>query len=324
MAAERFLSIIVPNYNGEKLVKEFFPSVLAAAAAYPGPREVIFADDCSTDGSVKLACELGERYGFVEIAVRQANGGFSKTCNFGASVANGDIFFFLNNDVSLEPDYFADCLKYFGEEELFALAPAGYSYATRKQIDGVKTVLWESGYPRFTKNVLNAALTPAMKHPPRSFGVQGSYFFVDADKFRRLGGFDEIYSPYIFEETDLCYRALKRGWTILYGPEFKGYHRTGSSINSKTSRKVKIIAARNRLIFIWKNIHSWKLMSSHLLFLGLGLLTLDIVKWSAFTNALSLLPEILKRRRSEKTASVVTDSDILKACSAYIRGAKRK
>lgn len=324
MPPERYLSVIIPNYNGERLVKEFFPSVLAAVAAYPGPKEIIFADDCSSDGSVKLASELAEKYGFVKTAVSAANGGFSRTCNLGAGLASGDILFFLNNDVSLEPGYFASFSGYFAGEDVFALSPAGYRYSNREQIDGIKTVFWRGGYPRFTRNILNAEIArPDPRGPLLSFGVQGSYFFADAAKFRLLGGFDELYSPYIFEETDLCYRALKRGWTILYGPEFKGFHRVGASINSRTSRPTKIISDRNRLIFVWKNIHSRRLLAAHLFFLGLQLLTLSPVKWAAFIKALRLLPEILKRRRAEKETSRSSDLEILAACSAYMRGIKR-
>jgi glycosyltransferase involved in cell wall biosynthesis len=98
------LSVIIPNYNGEGRVREFFASVLAAVAACAGPKEVIFADDCSSDASVRLAIELGERYGFVKTVVREVNGGFSRTCNCGAGRASGDILFFVNNDANLEPD----------------------------------------------------------------------------------------------------------------------------------------------------------------------------------------------------------------------------
>jgi len=317
------LSVIIPNYNGERLVREFFPSVLAAVAACAGPKEVIFADDCSSDASVRLAIELGEQYGFVKTVVREVNGGFSRTCNYGAGHASGDILFFLNNDVSLDPDYFASFRRYFEAEEVFALAPSGYRYPTGEQIDGAKTVLWRNGYPRFTRNILDGEMRqPAPLTSLRSFGVQGAYFFVDAVKFRRLGGFDELYSPYILEETDLCYRALKRGWTILYGPDFRGHHRVGASIDPKGSRETQIIAARNQLIFVWKNIHSNGLLMSHLVFLGLGLLAPDLVKWSAFLKALRLLPDIVRRRRAEKAAALITDGELLRSCLDYIHAVR--
>jgi GT2 family glycosyltransferase len=314
------LSVIIPNYNGERLVREFFPSVLAAVAACAEPKEILFVDDCSSDASVRVAMELGERYGFVKTVVREVNGGFSRTCNCGAARASGDILFFLNNDVRLEPDYFASFRRYFAADEVFALAPAGYRHPTGEQIDGAKTILWKNGYPRFAWNILDGEVRPpARVTTPLSFGVQGAYFFVDAAKFRRLGGFDELYSPYILEETDLCYRALKRGWTIRYGPDFKGHHRVGASIDSRGSRETRIVAARNRLIFVWKNIHSTRLLASHLVFLGLGLLILDPVKWSAFRKALRLLPDIVRRRRVEKEAALVTDGEILRSCSDYVR-----
>ena len=57
---------------------------------------------------------------------------------------------------------------------------------------------------------------------------------------------------------------------------------------------------------------------SHFVFLGLGLLTLDDVKWSAFLKALRLLPEIMRRRRAEKAAALIADGEILRSCLDYI------
>ena len=209
----------------------------------------------------------------------------------------------------LDPDYFSTFSAYFDDEAVFAVAPCGFSWYDKKQIDGIKTVAWTGGFLRFTGNIYNETLKPGEK--PLSFSVQGAYFFVGRAKFFELGGFDEIYSPYIMEETDLAYRALKRGWKIVYGPEFKGYHRVGSSIQSKTSRKTQMISARNRLIFTWKNIHSAPMLGWHLLCLGVRLLGLSAVQWRGFFAALAMLGRIRAARAVAREQAALGDTALL-------------
>jgi len=314
----RSLSVIIPNYNGEGLVRDFLPSVLAAMDNYAGPKELIFADDCSTDSGVAIAEQLAAGRTWFKTVTAQKNGGFSATCNLGASKAISEILFFLNNDVKLEPDYFASFSAVFNDEAVFALSPCGYSWYDNKQIDGIKTVDWKGGFLRFTGNIYNETLKPEAQY--LSFSVQGAYFFADRAKFNELGGFDELYSPYIMEETDLAYRALKRGWKIIYGPQFKGYHRVGSSINSKTSRKTQIISARNRLVFTWKNIHSTHMLVWHFVCLAVRMLGLSPVQWRGFFGAVGLLGAVREARSRAKAQAVLTDRALLDFYLPYFSG----
>ena len=49
------LSIIIPNYNGEKLLQSNLPHVLAAAKEYrKGKVEIIIPNDPSTDNSKEI------------------------------------------------------------------------------------------------------------------------------------------------------------------------------------------------------------------------------------------------------------------------------
>ncbi len=314
MASYRSLSVIIPNYNGVSLIKEFLPTVLEAVKNYPGPKEVIFVDDRSSDRSAASAAALCAGPP-LKVVSTPRNGGFSRACNFGAARAANSVLFFLNNDVSLAPDYFSSFSGYFTGADVFALAPCGFDYHTGRQIDGIKRGVWKKGFLRFTGNIFNDELkSPG---PYLSFSVQGAYFFCDAARFRELGGFDEIYSPYIMEETDLAYRALKRGWKILYGPEFSARHKVGSTVKSKVSLRAKVVSSRNRLIFTWKNIHSARLLLSHFLFLALRLAALNVVEWAGFAGAVRLLPQVLRRRAAALRQASVGDEELLAGYAGY-------
>jgi len=311
------LSVIIPTYRGSALLLEFLPSVLAALRACPCDAELVIVDDCSGDDSLSVARRLCEGAENVVLGSTAQNSGFSGACNRGAELASGRILFFLNNDVRLEPDYFKNFQKYFADDTVFAVACSGYSFFDSRQIDGVKTVSWKRGFPRFTKNIYDEKLPD--EGEILSFGFQGAYFFARADRFRALGGFDELYAPYIMEETDLAFRAIRRGWKVVYGRGFMGYHKVGSSIHSKTSRRTKIISARNRLLFVWKNIRSPKLLCSHFFFLFLRLLTLDLIQWQALFKALPLMSRAISSGKKEAALSVETDGRIISRYENYFR-----
>ena len=78
---------------------------------------------------------------------------------------------------------------------------------------------------------------------------------VDRNRYLELGGFDPLYHPLYYEEIDLSYRALKRGWEVRYEPESIAYHKVQSTITrQKKRRQIGWISARNNYLFVWKNI----------------------------------------------------------------------
>jgi GT2 family glycosyltransferase len=136
-----------------------------------------------------------------------------------------------------------------------------------------------------------------------------------------LGGFDELMAPFIFEETDLSYRALKRGWKIYYEPRCQAWHKHSSTIASVSSEhRRKIISYLNRMIFVWKNIQDPGYLTSHFLYIFFRLLIFPSrTMWIAFTSALKLLSQIRAKRKIEKLRQVLNDREIFKSFKLYYK-----
>lgn len=295
------LSVLIPNYNGETILPIFLPSVLRAFEVYPGEKELIIVDDCSKDKSLEVLKNLCGS--FAKIEKNPHNLGFSGTCNRAASLASGDVLFFLNTDVELPDTFFSTFHEYFTREDTFAVTIHGIQYRTKENLDGVKVGEWKRGSLRVTKNIYPQEFN--MWEP--SFMVQGAYFFVDAKKFQALGGFDERFNPFIFEETDLCYRALKRGWKIYFDLRAKGYHDHSTTLKSVASQKrLNFFSHRNRFLFIWKNISDPWLLFTHLFF---TLLRLPSV-YASLMAALKLWPSIREGRLKEQEFWTKKDRDL--------------
>jgi hypothetical protein len=70
--------------------------------------------------------------------------------------------------------------------------------------------------------------------------------------------------------------------------------------------------------------HSGRLRLSHVVAFGLGLLTIDPARGSAFLKALSMLPDILKQRSGEEWVAIIPDREVPNSCLEYVRAAGLK
>ena len=293
------ISIIIPTKNGKKHLEQTLPETIKACRNASVKTEIIVVDDNSEDGTLKLKKD----YPQIKF-LKNPSKGVCSARNRGVLESHGNILLFIDNDVFLNEDFFAPTLKCF-TESFFAAACCGYSFLDGHQLDGVKTLSWSKGFPRFTGNILNDKLKNGEEY--LSFGVQGAYFFCSKERFKLLNGFDPLLEPYMLEETDLAYRGLKRGWKINYIAGTKPLHKCGGTIQSKTNPKTKFLSKRNRYIFIWKNISDPFLLASHLFWLILRL-PLD---FKAILAAGGKIKEILIKRKQEKAFIRFADREIL-------------
>ncbi|HEX8090060.1 MAG TPA: glycosyltransferase [Blastocatellia bacterium] len=154
------VSIVIPTWNGLDLLKQFLPSVIAAAHYYGkhsfAQTEIIIVDDGSLDGTIDWliaegfqgrrtagAGEGSEEEAANQVAPRsitveappavsrpaapalrfirnQTNRGFGETCNRGVEAAISPLVLLLNNDVDLAEDAIAPLVENFSDPALFA------------------------------------------------------------------------------------------------------------------------------------------------------------------------------------------------------------
>jgi glycosyltransferase involved in cell wall biosynthesis len=108
MNEEPLVSVIIPNYNYASTIGE----CIKAAQTQSYPRiEIIVADDASTDDSVAIAAGLG-----VSVVQVPVNSGVSTARNLGVSHANGEVLFFVDSDVALDPDAVEKAVRYLQED----------------------------------------------------------------------------------------------------------------------------------------------------------------------------------------------------------------
>ena len=302
------LSIIVSNISGELSSEEFLPSIIDACERYKGKKEILFVLQNHKDNTEKVVSQMAKHCSFVRIIKPRDFEHNLSPKTLGAKQARGDVLFFVDDNVELEPEFFEKAGKHL-HKNFFILSTCGYNYYSGKQQDGIKILKWKKGNFRFSENILNRYLKKDRGDFWQSFAVQGAYFFVDARRFRLLGGFDDaLFKDYLLE-ADLAYRGLKRGWDIIYLSSINAYHKTNVA-RLKYSKKLKVTFKRNRYLFVWKNVRSFRLSLSHMVWNILKMP--DFHNWKAYFQALSKLGIVSKRRKIEKKYCKVSDMKILK------------
>lgn len=292
------ISVILPNYNGRSLLLSNIPSIVIALEHARCDYEIIVVDDCSTDDSVDM---LKKEFPFVKVIVNKTNQGFSYTCNRGIFDAKNSILCIVNTDVTFTPDYFTIGIKYFDDENIFALKGNIINYQNKideiVSIEKTAQLFIKRGLLRFDKKV---------EYVPDSFtgeiGGQfvllGCCFMCSRDKALELKGFDEIFSPFYWEDSDLALRALRKGFKLIYEPLCVVYHKTSSTIpNFRSSTKIKLISNRNKFIFSWKYLKGTKQWLSHIFYILLNLTTRWIIlDWKYYVALFNALQRIKQSR----------------------------
>lgn len=310
------ISIIIPSLNGRKYFDEFLPSVIDEVTHTHIDAEIIIIDDHSTDNSYEYLKSIET----VKVYINERKG-LCSARNYGASKAKGNYLVFLDNDVKIENGFLKKIIIMFTNEDVAAIACAGYQYDSRQQIDGIKLLKFKRGFFRFTSNILNKDMKEGLNEY-LSYGVQGAYFACRKDIYNKVGGVTELFNPYMLDETDLMYKILKRGYKILYQPYTHPLHKWGGTIASKVSPRTKYLSVRNKYLFNFVHLHSTILFIQFIIFNIYRIFKSNDRK--ALIELYSMRKEILQARNRERENSVKTDRELLKLSKQYGKLIRKK
>ena len=115
MMADPLISVIVPVYNAEDLLRRCVDSILAQTFKQI---EIILVDDGSIDRSGVICDEYAAEHSGI-VAIHQKNQGVSSARNVGIDAARGKYLGFVDSDDWIEPDlytYLVNCLEQNGTE----------------------------------------------------------------------------------------------------------------------------------------------------------------------------------------------------------------
>ncbi len=246
------VAVVILNWNGEAYLKKFLPSVLASAYAN---REVIVADNCSTDGSLMM---LAENFPEVKIIKNKSNGGFAKGYNEALAKIDADYFVLLNSDVEVSPNWIMPIINLMEKEkQIGACQPKVLSYHHKEYFEYAGAAggwIDNWGYPFCRGRVFDECEKDEGQYDDTQpcFWATGAALFVRAHLYKELDGLDENFFAHQ-EEIDFCWRLQLAGYSVYAVPEAVVYHVGGGTL-AKTSPKKTYLNFRNNLIMLSKNL----------------------------------------------------------------------
>jgi len=211
----------------------------------------------------------GEEKKEIELSTKLINGKFKSMIiirldkNLGFSAGNNvgikyvlkkndyDYIWILNNDVVVDKDSLLNLMKEINKYPNVGITGSKiYYYSEPKKIShaggAIRLCVGISkhiGDGEYDINQYNSAKFVDY--------VTGASIIISIRLLRQIGYFYENYFLY-YEDTDLCVRARKKKWNILYVPDSKIWHKISNSPENSAAIQ-NYYFTRNRLIFIKRN-----------------------------------------------------------------------
>jgi glycosyltransferase involved in cell wall biosynthesis len=221
------ISIIIPTYNRAPTLRQTLLSIFKSNLE---GIEIIVVDNGSTDDTARIcrdfqqADKKGLRYYY------DAEPGLLTGRHKGASVANGDILCFLDDDVELSSTWVQGVREAFGDAEVqLATGPSLPRYETQppEWLRYFWTPWEKRGTACFWLSLMDLGTEKLAIHPTNVWGLN---FCIRKATFIELGGFHPDNIPdrlQMFQgdgETGLALKAWEKGYKALYHPSIKVHH----------------------------------------------------------------------------------------------------
>jgi GT2 family glycosyltransferase len=245
-------AIIILNWNGQKLLEQFLPSVVNFSSELA---EIYIADNASTDTSIKFVKKF---YPSIKIIENKTNEGYAKGYNEALADVEADIYCLLNSDVEVTKDWLKPVLEVFKKEEKTAIIqPKLLDFKDKTKFEyagGAGGFLDIYGYPYCRGRVFNDLETDNGQFNDVSdiFWASGACLFIRSKIYHHLDGLDEDYFAHQ-EEIDLCWRTQNIGYKIKYVGTSTVFHVGGATLQETNPHKT-YLNFRNSLLNVVKNV----------------------------------------------------------------------
>lgn len=239
------VSVVIPNYNGERYLKECLISLKAQTFT---DFEIILVDNASQDGSLTVARDIIPNIICIELTT---NSGFSAAVNCGIKRSKGTYVVLLNNDTLLKETWLYElvsCME--SNPKAFSCASKMIQYHQRDLLDNAGDTMTLFGW----------AYQEGHGNPISMYNENRQIFTACAGAaiyrkrlFEEIGYFDEHFFAYL-EDVDIGYRARIMGYTNIYCANAILYHIGSATTGNGYNAKKVNLSARNNVYLIYKNM----------------------------------------------------------------------
>ena len=230
-------SVVILNWNGEKTLRQFLPSVLQYTEL--PDVEIVVADNGSTDESLHYLHTQSVRV----IALDQ-NYGFAGGYNHAIEQVDAEYVVLLNSDVEVTANWLTIMLNYMDEHpEVHAAQPKVLAWHSKQQYDQgkVSAICFEHagaaggmidilGYPYCKGRMMTHIEEDHGQYdtPTPIFWATGACLLMRTKTYKQMGGLDANFFAHQ-EEIDLCWRLQNQHSMSVYSLPFSTVYHVGGA-----------------------------------------------------------------------------------------------
>lgn len=216
------ITFVIPSYNNLRYLKNAYSSIRKYSNE---EHEIIILDDASMDGTVEWLRSLKDDNLVIWENPTKTRLGHTITYNIGAKLAKNEIFGILHADMFIGPNYIENILKH--------IKPGVVVSATRIEPPlhpaGLEKIVKDFGmWPEtFLEKEFIDFVNEEQIHRKNQTtrGIFAPWFMYKED-FIRIGGHDDLFAPFPYEDSDIFQRFILAGYEIIQSRDALVYHLT--------------------------------------------------------------------------------------------------
>ena len=244
------LAIVILNWNGQKMLWEYLPSVLQYSR---DEATVYVADNASTDDSLKM---LREHFPEVRLIVLDKNWGFAEGYNKALSQIEAEYYLLLNSDIEVTHHWLAPMTELLdAHPDIAACQPKLLSIFDKDQFEYAGAgggFIDRYGYPFCRGRIFETVERDNGQYDYQTdcLWASGAALMVRSEDYWAVCGLDSRFFAHN-EEIDLCWRLRIRGRRVVCVPESYVYHVGGGTLPKSNPMKT-FLNFRNNLTMLYK------------------------------------------------------------------------
>ncbi len=232
------LSVVIPTWNNREALRHALEAIVNQDL--PADRyEIVILDDGSTDGTGEMVSAAPAA---VEVRYhRQENRGRAAARNAGSRLARGRLLFYLDSDIIARPDLLSRHVRHYERHD----GPIGVQGRTLVHPDSKIT-------PFMRTKELVPDLTLRRRRDLSPYHIITRNLSIRAEDLWAVGGFDESFPGYGWEDIELGLRLHARGVRFFYDRDALGYH---YEVETLERTREKLREAGEGAVYFWTKHH---------------------------------------------------------------------
>lgn len=202
--------------------------------------EIVVSDDCSGAGDLDKLTVIPN----LTFLQPEENLGFLKHANWAVGQTKGKYVLLLNNDTELKPGAIDALLETARTTPNVGLVGSKLVYPDGR-LQEAGGIVWNDA-SAWNYGHLDNPDRPEYNYVREVDYISGASILVPRAVWDRLGGFDEIFVPAYYEDTDLAFRLRQSGLRVIYQPESVVVHYEGVSHGTDINLGVKAHQVANQ------------------------------------------------------------------------------